>query len=540
MLSLAYAFTSLSSSAVVVVDALHRKIFTTPTIAAPSLPTSTQRYGVLRLHETISNPHHNPFNDRIHLSAGSLLSYDTLLVPSSDQPLHYYGLLATDISINNQVLTVRLNTQAYFTNRSPVSSRDVIESLRTLIQQGPLRWQQLQHWQLRFTQHDNTTFSIEANKPISYDLLTTLGSAPIAHADSLLSNHPIGSGPYINNRNTNAVMHSWTFFDQYWAKDHQVIHGRYNFNTIEYYYYQHRYSALQGFKNHQYDIRREYYFENWLSLLQSSKKNPSLSLVTPSNPRSTTMHGYIFNFKKPMWHDPHLRKAIALIFPFAKMNQGMFNNDYQQILSYFSGFLPHRSSLLQSSDTLQDTIESLLSKAGYIMKNGVRVHAKSNVPLKLHLVVFNKEHERVAQVFTTVAKTYAIEISVRLVDSSRYYTFLSQNQFDLAYWQFTSSMHPLTYLRINFLQPSQQRTFSNVSGYYDENLLSYYRQIEMSSPSLLPSVLQKLDNYLIQQQLIIPFWTPKHDRIAKWQGLCCSSQPSLLKTFYHWWHCDED
>lgn len=99
----------------------------------------------------------NPFTLKGDKEAGvTELLFDTLAEKSLDEPFSMYGLLADDIRLapNGLSVTFHLNPKARFSNGDPVLARDVVSSFVTLTQdkaahprfrfrdgiRGALRW----------------------------------------------------------------------------------------------------------------------------------------------------------------------------------------------------------------------------------------------------------------------------------------------------------------------------------------------------------------------------------------------------------------
>ena len=97
--------------------------------------SQAQKGGQLLLHDLGSFDKMNPFTLKGTAPEGlEMLVFETLATPSLDEPFAEYGLLAKDIVVAADGLSVTytLNEMARFSDGSPVTAADVKFSLETL------------------------------------------------------------------------------------------------------------------------------------------------------------------------------------------------------------------------------------------------------------------------------------------------------------------------------------------------------------------------------------------------------------------------
>lgn len=80
----------------------------------------------------------NPFILKGNPAEGLGLLFDTLMLSSADEPFSKYGLLAESIELLDGGASVRfvLRPQARFSDGSPVTAEDVVQSFKLLTEQG--------------------------------------------------------------------------------------------------------------------------------------------------------------------------------------------------------------------------------------------------------------------------------------------------------------------------------------------------------------------------------------------------------------------
>ena len=416
---------------------------------------------------------------------------------------------------------------------------DVVQSIQQLIDHGPYKWQLLQQYQLKIYALDTKTVVFDADKPIPFALLITLGQAPIGKCfDASICAQPIGSGPYSLNKSQSSRWVEWGFNDSYWAKNHPVNQGRYHFNTIRYKYYLHPFSAFNSFKLHEYDLRRELYFEQWHDLEQYATLHPTLSLTQIPNRKPIGMQGWIFNMRKLPWQDIRLRRALSMLFPFSAINNNLFQGEYVRLQSYFTNTPWSREFVQPCSKSERATIEQLLQESGWVMHRNQRIHSDSKQVLHIRIVVPDRQLEKIANIYAKSCQEMGIAVTIRRIDSAHYLSSLTRYDFDLAYWQFPASLSNVHTLESVFLASKYRYSYSHLVGLEDDKLPPMIHGIAQSKPAELVDAYQQLDTYLAKQYYTIGFWYPPQERVAYWGKLCRSQTPSQLRTFYHWWYCD--
>ncbi len=504
-----------------------------------SLNANAIRSGSLRLHSLKRFNHHNPFALKGQSSVGADLAFDSLLVASADKPFSYYGLLAETIEFDHKNIIINL-ADASFHDGSPVHASDIANSLSYLVNHGPYIWQQLAQYKLSFTALHPKKLHIKSDIYMPFAVLVSIGQAPIGKCfDQNVCAIPIGSGPYKLGKTIPNQSVIWHYNTSYWADKNPVLQGRYNFDTLEFHHYMHAYSAFNGFKQHEYDIRRELYYENWAQLLRLSDKKTDLAILEMPNLRPYAMQGWVFNLRKNTWQDPKMRKALSLLFPFVEINKNLFENKYERLQSYFTnsfGFMANTSSPLLVSDK-KAMVQQLLDEAGYILSNQQRIHKKTGQILSVRIVVPNRELEKIANIYANYCKKMGIKVTIIRVDTASYLSTLNAYTFDLAYWHFNNTLSNIHQLQHVFTASSNPNSYHNVVGLNDEKLTILIDKISLSTALSRQEYFLELDKYLLSQFYTVRFWYPPNERIAYWGNLCHRREPSQLRSFYHWWHC---
>lgn len=131
----------------------------------------------------------NPFTLKGDKEAGvDMLTLDTLMTKGQDEPFAMYGLLAEDVSLATDGLSVtfKLNQKARFANGDPVLARDVAESFRLLTQDKAAAPLFRVYWSdvARVETPDARTVRFVFKKR-NAELHMTLGELPIFHIKAI-------------------------------------------------------------------------------------------------------------------------------------------------------------------------------------------------------------------------------------------------------------------------------------------------------------------------------------------------------------------
>jgi microcin C transport system substrate-binding protein len=294
----------------------------------------------------------NPFTLRGNTAPGVDLLFESLTVGSSDEVASAYGLLADDIQIAPDGLSVtfHINPRARFSNGDPVTAEDVKFSLDTLKSpQAAPQFASIFGEITRAVVVDPQTVRFEFRQR-NRELPLLAGGMPVFSRkwgmkpdgsripfDQLAFEKPIGSGPYLIERYDNGRTITYRRDPNYWGAQLPVRAGMYNFDRIVYKLYSDSTARLEAFKAGEYDALVEYVARNWVRR-DVGKKFDSGELVKREFPQhnGTGMQGFMLNTRRPLFQDVRVRKALDLALDFQWLDRQLFYNQYRRIDSFFA------------------------------------------------------------------------------------------------------------------------------------------------------------------------------------------------------------
>jgi microcin C transport system substrate-binding protein len=294
----------------------------------------------------------NPFTLRGNTAPGVGMIFESLTTGSMDEVASAYGLLADDIRIAPDGLSVtfHLNPRAHFSNGDPVTAADVKFSLDTL--KSPRAAPSTQAYFIdimRAVVVDPATIRFDFRNHNRELPFIAGGMQVFSHKwglrpdgsripfDQLAFEPPIGSGPYVIESYSNGRTITYKLDPNYWGKDLPVRAGTNNFERITYKLYSDDVARLEAFKAGEYDALVEYVARNWVRR-DVGKRFDDGELIKREFPHhnGASMQGFVMNLRKPMFRDVRVREALDLALDFQWLNRMLFYSQYTRIDSWFA------------------------------------------------------------------------------------------------------------------------------------------------------------------------------------------------------------
>lgn len=288
----------------------------------------------------------NPFTVRGNAPAGvSLFMFEGLCTASDDEPQTMYGLLAEAFLVapDRSSVTFRLHPRARFANGDPVTAEDVKFSFERITskQASPALVQTYAPAGPATVLDERTVrFGI---KDRSMDTVFLVGGLPVFSRkwglgpdgkmkplDQVVTEYPITTGPYTIAAVDMGRRIEFRRNPDYWAKDHPVRRGWFNFDRVVYRMYKDAAVAFEAFKTGEYDLYKEYSSRAWVRQHQGPKWEDG-RIVKKSFETATGqgLQSHQFNTRRELLRDRRVREAIALAYDFERINRfGLLKRAY--------------------------------------------------------------------------------------------------------------------------------------------------------------------------------------------------------------------
>ncbi len=540
--------------------------------------------GALVLHDLGSFDKMNPFTLKGSAPSGlDNLVFETLAVSSLDEPFAAYGLIAKDIVVaeDRMSVTYTIDENARFSDGTPVTVEDVQFSLSTLKSDAahPFYQAYLQ---------DITGSEILAGNRIRFNFarvnreLHMIASQVPIFSKKFYSEHPfndpsmvppIGSGPYVVETVNPGKSITYKRNPDYWAKEHPTRKGMFNYDSITFKYFRDQIVSVEAFKANEFDFMYINIAKQWARDLVGPKFE-SKQIIKEYLPHRNNqgMQGFVFNLRKPLFQDSNVRKALGLAFDFEWANNKLFFNEYTRSASYFSNsdlaakglpegleleyLKPFRDKLppevfsqplspfsTEPPDSLRGNLrkaKKILAEAGWTVRDGRLVNSEGT-PFEFEILLVSPSFERVMAGYVSNLAKLGINVNYRTIDPALYVDRLNRFDFDMTVQVFGQSQSPGNEQRDYWHSSSADRHGSrNIIGIKDpvvDQLVD--KIIYATTQEELTAACRALDRVLWYGYYVVPNWYVARHRISYWNKF---ERPETLPLYYNpiqalmtWW-----
>ncbi|MGI4901936.1 MAG: extracellular solute-binding protein [Janthinobacterium lividum] len=522
----------------------------------------------------------NPFTLRGNPAPGIAMMFESLTLGSADEPASAYGLLADDIAVAPDGLSVvfHLNPAARFSNGDAVTAADVKYSFDTLVstQASPayrLAWQDIARAVVIDSSHVRFDF-----KHVNRELPLIAGSVPVFSPkwglrsdgsriafDALTTEMPIGSGPYLMDRPSGGSGVSYRKDPHYWGRDLPVRRGTYNFAHIVYKLYGDDTARLEAFKAGEFDAVVEYRARSWVrSYIGRRFTDGEVLKGTFLNRNAAGMQGFFMNTRRPLMRDPRVRQALSLALDFEWLNRQLFYGQYQRLDSFFANSdlaargLPGADELAlleplraqldpavfgpmvtqpltePAPHSLRANLRqarALLTQAGWNYRDGALRDARGT-PFEFDIL--DDTGGSIAQVATPYLRNLALlGIHARFIttDFALYQQRLNDFDFDMTTVRYPGAQIPGNELSAAFGSAAAATPGSdNVAGVASSAVDTLINAVlRAGTLPELRAASRALDRVLMHGYYVVPHWYSNQHRIAYRRTL---AHPATLPLFY--------
>lgn len=515
----------------------------------------------------------NPFALKGDGPEGADLVFETLTVSSWDEPFSVYGLLADDVSIAADGLSVtfHINPAARFSDGQAVDAAAVVASYRALT--GPLAQPRYRFYYAdvkAVTALDRLTVRFDFVQQ-NRELPLILGQLPVLSPrwgqgkplDKISLDTPLGSGPYLLQRYELGKNIRYVRNPAYWGRNLASRRGLYNFDTVIYRYYKDETVRLEAFKAGEFDVSHENSAKQWASNYSGPKfRDGHILKATPPDASPAGMQGFGFNLRRSLFKDIRVRRAIELALDFEWSNRMLFYGQYTRSSSYFNNsemqargpasgdelalLQPYRDRLPAAvfappeappstapPRSLRQNLRSAreyLREAGWVFRDGALRNSRGE-PLEIELLLYSRTFERIAAPFARNLEKLGIRLNYRVVDASLYQKRMRSYDFDMAVMSFGVSISPGNELQGYFSsRAAATEDTQNFIGIADPVVDALVLEvIRAKDRAALVTACRALDRVLIAGHYLVPNWHINTHRMAWWNRF---EKPAVTPLYY--------
>ncbi|WP_109310752.1 extracellular solute-binding protein [Ruegeria sp. AU67] len=510
----------------------------------------------------------NPYTRQGRAGARSADHYESLLVPSYDEPAAYYGLLAESLEYPESYDWVIFNIrpEARFSDGTPVTAEDVVFSHNLLLDQG------LKSYADAIRQRIPKAEALDTHRVKFYfspdfprrGRISQVGATSIfskkwfeedpenRRLDKSRLDPGIGSGPYVLDDYDINRRIVYKRNPDYWGNDVNVNVGRNNFDTIRVEYFADSIAAMEGFKAGTFTLRQENNSKSWATAYDfPAIANGSVVRAELADGNVPTASGFIMNLDRPKFQDPRVREAIQLAYNFEWTNESLQYGLFQQRSSFWEGTHLEATGLpegreLEVLQELGDALDpailtqepvsahesraarqndrgnlrkamKLLDEAGWLVgDDGIRRNDKGEV-LSIAFLSDQPTLDRLIQPFVANLRAMGIDASYNRVDNAQFTLRRRDRDFDMIVGGYPRSLQPSTGLYQQFGTEAASYSVFNPSGVHGPDIEPLIDNIASAEDSeeLFANV-RALDRVLRAKRIMVPTWYLGKHWVAYW------------------------
>jgi len=543
-----------------------------------------QKGGALVLHDLGSFDKMNPYTLKGSPPSGlDNLVFETLAAASLDEPFASYGLIAKDIELADDRLSVTytIDENARFSDGTPITPEDVQFSLNIMKSEAAHPFYQAYLQDIKGSEIlDNNRVRFDFAR-VNRELHLIASQVPI-FSKKFYSNHPfddpsmvppIGSGPYVIDSVNPGKSITYKRNPDYWAINHPTRKGMFNFDTITFKYFRDQIVSVEAFKANEFDFMYINIAKQWARDLVGPKFD-SKQIMKEYLPHRNNqgMQGFVFNLRNPLFQDRRVRAALGMAFDFEWANNKLFFNEYTRSASYFSNSdlaaknLPEGLELEYLSpfkdqlppevftqqltpfstgplNTLRDNLRNakkILAEAGWTVQDGRLINKEGN-SFDFEILLVSPSFERVMAGYVNNLKKLGVNASYRTIDPALYIDRLNRFDFDMTVHVFGQSQSPGNEQRDYWHSSSADRNGSrNLIGIKDPIVDQLVEKIIYAeTQEELAASCKALDRVLWYGYYVVPNWYVARHRVSYWNKF---KRPETLPLYYNpnqalmtWW-----
>ncbi len=495
-------------------------------------------------------------------SMNHLSYWEPLMKRVWDEPFSLYGLVAEKIAVapDRSGITFYLNPRAVFHDGHPILAEDVVFTHNILKKHGRPNTRRIYKLVEKINVHDERTITMYFGQGFDQETVLIIAKMVVLPKHYWESEGrdfskttlepPLGSGPYKITDFEQGRQITYERVKDFWAADHPVNVGHYNFDTVIYDYYRDEGVALQAFEAGAFDLQREWTAHRWV------RDYNFKAIETGNIIKGEFKHGrpgwarfFVYNTRRPFFEDVDIRYALAHAFDFEWINKNLFNGAYQRMKSIFANselaardpeFLVPTTNGSGPAGIRPNLIkaEELLKQAGWVLQNGVMANQTTGEVLQFEILLGNPSQERLALEFSRNLKRLGITATVRTVDTAQYIRRLQEYDFDMTINHWKNSLSPGTEQGVYWGSVAADLPGGlNYAGAKNVEIDRLVEQLSQAKtrPDLVNTA-RRLDRVIMENWYGIPLYYTGYDYIAYWNHI---SHPKITPLYgpvvETWW-----
>ncbi|RWB59892.1 extracellular solute-binding protein [Mesorhizobium sp.] len=423
---------------------------------------------------------------------GGGLLYDTLMDQATDEGSVSHPLIAEAYKYTSDYssATYRLDARAKWHDGQPITVDDVIWSFQVLKANSPMYSRYFENVTNAVAVSDREVefhFNQKGNRELPKilgDLVVlpkhwwegTDASGKKRDITKSTLEPPLGSAAYKIASFKPGSEIVWQRVPDYWGAKLPVKIGRENFDTQRFTYILDDNAAWQAFtKGGLQDIKPENSSRRWATFYNfPAAKSGDVIKQEFKTTSPEPMQAFMLNQRRPLFQDRLVRAALTYPFDFETMNRTLFYNSNTRTQSYFQGTELASSGLPQGKELeilekyrdklppelftqefklpvydspqaerkyLKQAVD-LFAKAGWVIKGGKMVNAKTGEPFKVEILGSGDTDQVISSPWIANLRKIGVDATLRIIDPTQYINRRNNFDYDVIIGQLGQSESP--------------------------------------------------------------------------------------------------
>ncbi len=526
----------------------------------------------------------NGFISKGEAASGLGVLYDTLMIPTMDEPFTKYGLLAESIEVpeDRSWITFHLRPEARWHDGKPITAEDVKWTFETLITKGApsnrFYYADVDKAEILGERSVKFTFKTNQNRELPL-ILGQMAVLPKHYWETrdfekTTLEPPLGSGAYKLDRFETGRSVTYKRFADYWGRDLPINAGINNFDEIRYEYFRDAHVIVEAFKGGAIDYRLENNSKIWATAYNIPEVEAGQLMkeeIGHQNPQG--MQGFVFNTRRDIFKDPRVREALGYGMDFEWSNRNLFYGQYSRTRSYFDNSelaatgLPGANELKvleKYRDRIPDQVftqeynppatkgdgriranlrvaDTLLKEAGWVIQGKERVNEATGQKLAFEVLLVQPAFERIVLPYAKNLERLGVDVRVRTVDTSQYIERIRSFDYDMLVFSWGQSQSPGNEQRgfwgSEAAVTSGSRNLIGISDPVIDELI----EAVIAAPTRedLITHVRALDRVLQWGHYVVPHWHIPYDRTLYWNKFSRPAITPMKGTSTGLWWFDE-
>ncbi|TPJ56308.1 MULTISPECIES: extracellular solute-binding protein [unclassified Mesorhizobium] len=423
---------------------------------------------------------------------GGGLLYDTLMEQATDEGSVSHPLIADAYKYpaDFSSATYRLDPRAKWHDGQPITVDDVIWSFQVLKANSPMYSRYFENVTDAVAVSDREVefhFSQKGNRELP-KILGDLAVLPKHWWEGTDANGkkrdvtrptlepPLGSAAYKIASFKPGSEIVWQRVPDYWGAKLPVKVGRENFDRQRFTYILDDNAAWQAFtKGGLDDIKPENSSKRWKTFYDfPAVKAGDVIKQEFKTTSPEPMQAFMLNQRRPLFQDRLVRAALTYPFDFETMNRTLFYGFNTRTSSYFQGTELASSGLPQGKELeileqyrdklppelftqefklpvydspqaerkyLKQAVD-LFAKAGWVIKGGKMINAKTGEPFKFEILGWNDTDQVISSPYIANLRKIGVDATLRIIDQTQYVNRVNNFDYDVIIGQLGQSESP--------------------------------------------------------------------------------------------------